>query len=583
VTPDEPVAEPPGRLRAWSARPQIARIGRLAGRARITSPALQALLALAAYLAVWMTTRALPLVQHPSWAQFDQASMDPNFYTWSLRWWPYAIAHGFNPLYSTEIGAPAGHALAWVTTIPPIALLASPLTAAAGPVVSFNLLVGIALPVSAWAAFVLCRRITHRFWPALVGGAVYGFSAYEMNHAAAGQLNLIFSLMLPLMAYLVVLWWDGKINSPVFVGLLAVAMALQFYLFLETFADMTAVWVVALLLGFALAGRPGRPAVARLGWRVALAYLFALVLAGPYLDYALTHVPGGFVHTSGLDLASLVVPRPGHTFRLSWLTSYARRPAAPSAEGYAGIPLLAIAVLLAAVTWSRKIVRLLSVLLVIVILAALGPSLVVGGQRVVKLPWARIWNLPIVRSAFPARFVVFAFLILAVMTALWLAGPSRRLWLRWPLAALAIAAMIFDTPTLQVLGATDVPKFISSGEYRHFLAPGDTVAVVSTGGNAGMLWQAETGFYMKLAGGYINAALTARTDLPQPIQNLSHATPASIGQFRVYIRKAKIAAILVDISSEPKWVGILSKFGFQTTAIFGVRVYSTGQASRSLG
>ena len=45
------------------------------------------------------------------------------------------------------------------------------------------------------------------------------------------------------MAYLVVLWRDGRISSPALVGLLAVVMVVQFYLFLETFAGMTAVWL----------------------------------------------------------------------------------------------------------------------------------------------------------------------------------------------------------------------------------------------------------------------------------------------------------------------------------------------------
>ena len=102
-----------------------------------------------------LVTRRLLL--HASQAQLLQKSPDPNFYVWSLRWWPYAVAHGLNPLYSHEIAAPAGHALAWITTTSPLALLTAPLTLTAGPVVSFNLLEAVALPVSGWAAFVLCR------------------------------------------------------------------------------------------------------------------------------------------------------------------------------------------------------------------------------------------------------------------------------------------------------------------------------------------------------------------------------------------------------------------------------------------
>ena len=143
---------------------------------------MQGLLALGIYLAVWLPTLARPLVLHAASAQLDQQNPDPNFYVWSMRWWPYAILHGLNPLYSSQIAAPAGHSLAWVTTAPPVALLATPLTLTAGPVVAFNLVTALGLPLAAWAAFVLCRRLTGKFWASIVGGAVFGFSAFEMGH-----------------------------------------------------------------------------------------------------------------------------------------------------------------------------------------------------------------------------------------------------------------------------------------------------------------------------------------------------------------------------------------------------------------
>ena len=226
----------------------------------------QGLIALAAYLAVWILWQVHPLVGHPGQAQLDVTSPDPNFYLWCLRWWPYAVTHGLDPLRTTQLGAPAGYNLAWDTTVPPLALLDWPLTAAVGPVAAFNLLVAFSIPLSGWAAFVLCRRLTSRFWPALAAGFVYGFSAYEMNHIQAGQLNLAFSLLLPLMAYLVVAWRDGVIGSLPFAVLLTLALAAQFYLFLETFAFLTAVGAVALLAGWVLAGPATRPRVTRLAW-----------------------------------------------------------------------------------------------------------------------------------------------------------------------------------------------------------------------------------------------------------------------------------------------------------------------------
>src|SRR6202007_2128878 len=221
------LAEPPSQPAASSAAP----------RDLLRSPVLQGVLAFLIYLAAFLETPFRPILLHASQAVMDQKSMDPNFYVWGLRWWPFAIGHGLNPFYTDQIGAPAGHSLVWVTTAPPVVLLAVPLTLIAGPVAALNLLTAISLPVSAWAAFVLCRRLTGKFWPALAGGAVFGFSAYEVNHAAAGQLNLIYSLLLPILGYLIVLWRDRATTTRTFVILAGLVMALQFYPLMEVFAD----------------------------------------------------------------------------------------------------------------------------------------------------------------------------------------------------------------------------------------------------------------------------------------------------------------------------------------------------------
>ena len=480
-------SQDPGRDGTWTGRG-----AQLAGRLRLASPVVQGVVALAAYLAVWILWRAHPLVAHPWQAQLDPSSMDPGIFTWSLRWWPYALTHGLNPLHTAELGAPAGYNLAWDTTVPPLALLAWPLTASVGPVAAFNLLAAVSIPLSGWAAFVLCRRLTGRFWPALVAGFVYGLSAYEMNHIVAGQLDLAFSLLLPLIAYLVVAWRDGAIGSVPFAVLLALALAAQFYLFLETFAFLTAVGAVALLAGWALAGPAARPLVTRLAWLAGLSWLGSVVLAAPFLAAALAHVPASFHRRPGateIDLTALVVPRLGQTFGLRWLAAAAGQLRPASFDGYIGIPLLLLALAFAAFCWSRRITRFLAVMLIVVAIAgALGPALYVGGRRVTGLPWASLFQLPVVRGAFPSRLMVFAFLILAVMIALWLASPARR-WqaqlARWALAVLAVAAVTADVPALSI-NRSGTPAFIAAGQYRTYLAPGATVVVASTRGNAGL-------------------------------------------------------------------------------------------------
>ena len=543
----------------------------------VRSPALQGGIAFVVYLVVWIGTAFRPIVAHPAQARLDQVSQDPNLFTWIMRWWPYAIGHGLNPMYTHEIGQVAvSHSLAWVTTVPPLALLAAPVTLVAGPLVSFTLLAAVALPASAWAAFVLCRRLTAQFWPALAGGAVFGFSAYEMNHGSAGQLNLAYSLLLPILAYLVLVWRDGGISARTFVFLAGLTIALQFYLSVEIFADLTAILAVSLLVGVVIAGRDGQQQIARLARFVGLAYVVAAVLAAPYAAYMLTIKAPKLKHSTGMDLASLVIPRPGRTFGIAWLTHAAAGPIKDSAACYVGVPLLLLAVLLAVTAWSSKLVRFLSCMLVLIVLVSIGPEVYLEGHRTGSVPWAALFRLPLVRNSFPLRLMLFAYLVLAVATALWLAGPARRVsWARWALAVLVLASIALDTVPIKVSHHTTVPTFITSGQYRRQLSPGEVVVVVSDVGNAGMLWQAQTDFYMRVAGGYFTEGISHRTDLPLPVQHLSAATPARLAQFERFVKTDHVGAILLQVGQEPPWVGIFRKVGLVGHTTGGVVVFPT--------
>jgi hypothetical protein len=558
-------------------------------RARWMSGAVVGLIALGIYLVAWLIAGALPLLSHPEWAQLDQSGMDPNFYVWGLRWWPYALSHRLDPLHSTLVQVPRGVSLAWSTTIPPLAVLAWPITALAGPVASFGLLVVASLPVSAWAAFILCRRITGRFWPSLAAGAIYGFSAYATSHLLEGQLNLSFGPLLPLMAYLVVVRLEKKIDTRLFVGLLGLAMAAQCYLFIETFADLTVVLAVALLCAYVVAGRASRPVVAKLAKPIGLAYLLALALAAPFLWDAIRQVPPGFVRPPdgvSLDLLSLVMWRPGNALGLGWLVP--RHPAIWQRGGFAGVPLLLVALALTVGNWSNKIVRFLAVMLVFVVVAALGPAVRVNGVPAVAFPWGRLWYLPIVRSSFPVRLMVFAFLALAVMTAIWLANSYKapwRLWPRWLLVVVAIIAIATNSTGLKLSHRPGLPAFITTGQYRHYIAPGATVVVIATHtGNAGLLYQAETDFYFRLAGGYFNQALNEDV-IPPAISGMvsgknTTLTPYKIRQFRTFVRAAKVSAILVQAGSMRAWRWKFEALGLRPRYLSGVTLYEISQKYR---
>jgi hypothetical protein len=253
-------------------------------------------------------------------------------------------------------------------------------------------------------------------------------------------------------------------------------------------------------------------------------------------------------------------------------------------------------VALVALAWSNRTARLLAAGLVFVIALAAGPVLILGNRELVHLPWGGLWSLPMARSAEPFRLIIFVYLVVSIALALWLATPaSGRLTAvaRWGLGLLAVAVLIADLPTsyqavdpvpvgftppATMRPVNQLPPFITQGLYRQYLKPGETVAVVTYRGNAGLLFQADAGFYFRVVGGFINASLTPRLDaLPPPVGDLSHATPARIRQFKTFVRTAGIGAVIVERAWARPWM--LTEFGaagLHGTSVGGVTIYPTG-------
>lgn len=559
-------------------------------------PALQGLIALVIYLVVFILGFGQALITHLNQPAVGQVEVDPNFYIWAWRWWTYAVAHGLNPLFTYQIGAPAGTSLAWATTSPSVSLLVAPVTAAFGPVLSFNLTLLLAPPTSAWATFVAARRLTGKFWAALPAGIVFGFNVYTLDHEVSGQPNLTVNLLLPLMVYLVLLWWDGTLGRTGYVVWMMLAVALEFYNFIEYFAEMSLIWVAALALGFGLAGRELRPRVARLARHTAIAYLGAMVLAAPYLIYALGNYPTTLTRPQAffsLDLSGFVLPRHDRLLGMKWWAAAAGHDM--SATTYLGLPLLLILVLLAVFGWRRRVIRFLAVGFVIIVAFAAGPNLIIDGHQLFPLPWGGMWNFMFLRSAEPIRVALFGYLAMAMALALWLAAVDKG-WLaragRWALALVAVAAIFADLPTFAEVVVPPPPKnwtpaipslqpvnalpgFFSEGLYRRYLAPGEIVVVVSHRGNAAMLFQADTDFYFRIDGGFINASLSRVDALPPPVAAISQLTPANKLAFEEYIQDSGVGAIIVERAWSEEWMYHFADLGLKAVTVGGVTIYDT--------
>ena len=203
-------------------------------------------LVFAGFLLASFLTYALPILGTFGSHYLGLGGSDARLYTWVLGWWPHAITSGLNPMHPTVVWAPTGVNMAWVTGMPGPSLVAWPVTALFGPVVALNVLLVLAPALASWAAYLLCKEVTQRFWPAVGGGLVFGFSTY-MAAQMRGHLNLVLIFPVPLAVYLTVRFVRGGISRRAYTLL----TALCFVLLLSTTTEVFATFAMFGALAFA--------------------------------------------------------------------------------------------------------------------------------------------------------------------------------------------------------------------------------------------------------------------------------------------------------------------------------------------
>ena len=203
------------------------------------------------------------------------------------------------PVRLHAIYAPDGINLAWATTVPGLALPFAPVTILFGPVVAYNLAALLMPALGAWTAYLLCRYLTGSLWASVVGGYLFGFSAYMLGQQLA-HLHMTAVFLLPLSRSPSC---ASSVRSSTGGGLawrLGVLLGLQFWLSTELFFTAVLALGVALLLAFGLVREPSGGDCGRSCARRSRVSAIAALVAGPLGVYAVT----------GLQSDSINDPRP---------------------------------------------------------------------------------------------------------------------------------------------------------------------------------------------------------------------------------------------------------------------------------
>jgi hypothetical protein len=500
-------------------------------------------IALVGYVALSFLIFGVHLLPHPGRAMFG-SGRDPEIFVWSFAWWQHALGAGANPFVSHAVYAPDGINLAWATSVPGLAVPFAPLTWLAGPVASYNVAALLLPPVAAWTGFLLCRYLTRAFWPALVGGYLFGFSAYLVGQSL-GHPHMTSVFLLPLVALAVLRYVHRELTGRGLAWRLGLMLGWQLWLSTELFFTLSVALVVALALAWVCVPDE-RFRLRSLLPSLAGAYGLASLLAAPLVWYALTGFRSESINEPAkfsADLLNVVVPTHILALTTSGLTSISRHFPANDAEqgAYLGLPTLTIVGWFALRARSGA-ARFLVAALALSVLVSLGTALHVDGDRKLWLPWSLAARLPVFDNALPVRFAVYTSLAAAVIVALWTA--SARSLARFVLPALAVAFLVpaFWRPDFRSL-----PQrwpFFTQALYKVCIPRNENVVVFPYGFRGdSMLWQAESGFWFRMAEGYLTPKppppfiddklvqkLTYTYELAGPAQILGFANRKQVGR-----------------------------------------------------
>jgi hypothetical protein len=549
----------------------------------LASGSRQATAALALYVAISIGYFGLHVLPHLGSENVGLTNWtDPTVNMWSLAWWPYALLHGLNPLVTNALFVPDRIDLAATSpTLCPLAgILGAPITIAFGPIVSYNLLMLASPVLAAFFAFLLCRYITRNFAASLFGGYLFGFSTYILGHMQ-GHIQLVLIFTIPAAVHLALRLIDDRISERRFIALMALVLAALFLTASELAFTFVALGGIALAVAFALAPTE-RQHIIRTVKPILAAGAASLIVTSPVIYYELHGIVRfgpNIGDIDGSDALGFLVPpnliRLGRTHFAA--VSQASNTSGSDAEAvtYVGLPLALIVARYTITRWRLTSTRILLVMLAVVVVLLLGSRLHIAGYPTIPLPW-KLLDQWLLRDVIPLRLALYMFLIVAVIAAMWLAQPRPGRWAlgKWAVAAASIAFLVPNIGVGLWRSQLPNPALFTTHGYRSVLTRGETVLILPFGqlGNS-MLWQAETGMWFRMAGGYLNPVYPADYETDPLFPALFGRAKPDPRTLRSFLARRHVGAVIVDPKMAQRWPKALAALGLKRMLLGGVWFY----------
>ncbi|HXY45930.1 MAG TPA: hypothetical protein VEH29_17220 [Acidimicrobiales bacterium] len=455
---------------------------------------------------------------------------------WYVNWTAFAVLHGHNPFFTGYLAVPGGANLGLDTAMPLLGFLGLPVTATAGAVAAYNVLLRVALAVSGFSMYLLLRRYT-TWWPAaLLGGLLYGFSAYMIGQGR-GHLFLTFVPLPPLMIGLVDDWLVRRRRPPALSGAFVGATAGLQYLISPEVLAMTLISIGVGLLAVCLRyrARVKERLSTFLAGLVVAAGVFALLAGYPiWMLLAGPRNVKGPAHSVYLlsvyrnTVLGVILPTANEVINPTWSARFTNPYLLhdPAENGlYLGAPLLLLLVALVVRCRRVGVVVAAAAAGAVALVLSMGSRLQLGRHSThVPLPFVLLTHLRLLQSIEPARFSLFVQLAAALILGVGLdrlrsegfrlppahrppareRAQARRHHVSILVLALGVLVLVPLLPRLPYKSASmQTPAFFTSPAARTI--PAGAVAVTFPWNvrpdDDGMLWQVASGMRFRLLSG----------------------------------------------------------------------------------
>ncbi len=316
---------------------------------------------------------------------------------------------------------------------------------------------------------------------------------------------------------------------------------------------------------------------------IGAAYAITGVVVSPYLYFALAHgfphLPPAWPTRYSTDLINFVIPT-----KVALLSggpfahlSYQLKAGLAEEGAYLGL-LLVVVALFAVARWRTFLGKLLIITFAIICILSLGPTMQFRGHHLFPMPWRLVSRLPLLSNILPGRFMLFGWLVVALIVALWLsaAGRGRKAVAKWTVVGLSAVLLFPNLWAPLWKSPVQVPPFISQGTYRNYIVPGKNTLAIPFGSHGfSMLWQADAHMDFTLVGGYVACVIPAEFQRWPIVYTLltKRWIPDWDRQLKGFLATHDVGTILVREGSSPFWNVLLSVLHARPVTVGGVVVY----------